>query len=169
VPQHPYYKFLTDSLPARNWLFWPFPYITINYASGRWFMTDMWERYHRKNGYRNIDQPQDANGPLYRVIMDRRRGAEPWVFWNEGAGQTWENWDNAVFSWMSEHATAVARIAVAVSMVVTVLTGAIVWKCCLRGRKEGMKTKAGLKTAVSLLSPDTTQSEQSFTKKNDLV
>ncbi|CRG86977.1 Mannosyl phosphorylinositol ceramide synthase SUR1 [Talaromyces islandicus] len=167
VPQHPYYKLLTDSLPSRNWLPWPFPYITINYNSGRWFQTDMWERYHRRNGYRN-SQKKDENGPLYRVIMDRRRGAEPWVFWIEGAGLTWENWDNSVFSWMSEHGSTVVRIVVAVGMVLAVLTGAIVWKCCLRGRKEGMKTKAGLKTAVSLLSPDTgQQSEDSAAAQKD--
>lgn len=98
--------------------------------------------------------------------MDSRRGAEPWVFWNEGAARTktWENWDNSVFAWMSENVEKVVRITIAVGMLLAVLTGVIVWKFCLRGRKEGMKTKAGLKTAVALLSLETGQSESSFAK-----
>ncbi|KAH8691630.1 glycosyltransferase sugar-binding region DXD motif-containing protein-domain-containing protein [Talaromyces proteolyticus] len=169
MPQHPYYQLLTDSLPSFNWLYWPFPYLTIQYASGGWFQTAIWEKYHRQNHYHNTDQPQDENGPLYRVIMDSRRGAEPWVFWNEGAGQTWENWDNSVFLWIGEHIYTVVRIVAAVSIVLVALIAALVWKCCLRGRKEGMKTKAGLKTAVSLISPQLTQSEDIFAKKHDAV
>jgi mannosyltransferase OCH1-like enzyme len=44
-PNHPFWNLLTQSLMPYNWN-WFFPYVTISYASGQWFVTSVWEEYH---------------------------------------------------------------------------------------------------------------------------
>jgi hypothetical protein len=85
--------------------------------------------------------------------MESRRGAEPWVFWNEGAGLTWEDWDFSIFHWIGENAAKVIRITVAVTVSLSLLTSLVVWRCCCRGRKVKSNATGGLKSVAALLTP----------------
>ena len=77
-----------------------------------------WNLVHSAGEGADQIHTSDANNKdqLYRVVMENRRGAEPWVFWNEGAGLTWENWDFSIFHWIGENAAKVIRITVAVTV-----------------------------------------------------
>ncbi|KAH9222529.1 hypothetical protein DL95DRAFT_420965 [Leptodontidium sp. 2 PMI_412] len=71
---HPFYKLLTKSLITYNYNY-IFPYITISYASGQWFETSIWEKYHAsllKTGVSEIDG-------------------------------SWVNWDNRFWLWVGDH------------------------------------------------------------------
>ncbi|RDW94964.1 hypothetical protein BP5796_00727 [Coleophoma crateriformis] len=94
-PNHPFWKLMTDSLQPYNYDYF-FPYVTISWASGQWFETDVWERYQRSHPLREEDQ-------IYRVMMDDRPGSDPWVFFTHERGGTWVNWDNRMFLWIGDH------------------------------------------------------------------
>lgn len=167
APHHPFYEYMTNNIWAYNLFYYPLPYLTVSYNSGRWFFTSMWEKYHDSVNRRNwnlvhsagegADQihTSDANNKdqLYRVLMENRRGAEPWVFWNEGAGLTWEQWDFSIFHWIGENAAKVIRIAVAVTVCLSLLTSLVVWRCCCRGRKVKSNATGGFKSVAALLTP----------------
>ena len=102
---------LTASVVPSSWNY-PFPYMTISYATGQWFETAVWEEYHRQLAQKPI--PPNVNGTqiraaggrdgvLHRVMMDMRPGAAPWVFFTQGRGGTWDNWDNHFFAWIGQH------------------------------------------------------------------
>lgn len=99
-PNHPFWSRLTLSLIRYNWN-WVFPYVTISYASGQWFETAIWEEYHAL-----LPKP-DANSAhehrLYRMMMDDRPTADPWVFFTQERGGTWVNWDNRMFLFIGDH------------------------------------------------------------------
>jgi inositol phosphorylceramide mannosyltransferase catalytic subunit len=98
APNHPFWKLLTDSLISYNYNY-IFPYMTISYASGQWFLTEVWERYHQL-----VRQGSAREGELLRVMMDDRLGRkEKWVFFTQERGGTWKNWDNAFFLWVGDH------------------------------------------------------------------
>ena len=101
-PNHPFWHHMTLSLLPYNW-HWPLPFVTIMYSSGQWFLTAIWEEYHAL-----LPRPEanlEHEHRLYRIMMDGRPDADPWVFFNhlEGGGGTWDNWDNALFSAIGEH------------------------------------------------------------------
>ncbi|KAF4595686.1 Mannosyl phosphorylinositol ceramide synthase SUR1 [Ophiocordyceps camponoti-floridani] len=93
-PEHPFWILMTDTLGlwARDFLL---PYITISYASGQWYETEMWQIYHARK------PPTEPD--LLRVMMDMRPSGAPWVFFTAGRGGTWDNWDNQVLGWMGNH------------------------------------------------------------------
>lgn len=105
APNHPFWKLTTESMMRYAWNY-PFPYITISYATGQWFLTDMWQRYHAGLA--------GGEPELTRVMMDMRPGAAPWVFFMHTQGGSWDNWDNHVFQWVGSH------------LIVTILAGAAV-------------------------------------------
>jgi len=92
--------------------------------------------------------PADASEEdnIYRVMMDMGEGGAKWVFFTQGRGGTWDNWDNHFFSyignvmvpWIARHTGGLAFGAV-------VVVGALVaWRWKGRGRgKRGYKTVAG--------------------------
>lgn len=93
-PNHPFWQRLTQSLIRYNWN-WIFPYATIHYASGQWFTTAVWEEYHAL-----LPDPKEnpeLEHRLYRLLMDDRPGADPWIFFTQERGGTWVNWDNMLF------------------------------------------------------------------------
>jgi len=45
----------------------------------------------------------NGEGKWYRVLMDSRPGTPEWVFWSQGRGGSWLNWDNGVFVWVGDH------------------------------------------------------------------
>jgi mannosyltransferase OCH1-like enzyme len=85
---------MTESIIPYAWNY-PLPYITISYATGQWFETEIWEKYHRQ-------LPKDEPA-LTRVLMDGRPGAPPWVFFSQARGGTWDNWDNYLFKWIGDN------------------------------------------------------------------
>ncbi|KAK6434422.1 hypothetical protein LTR95_009399 [Oleoguttula sp. CCFEE 5521] len=113
TPNHPFWHLMTDNLRSYAWRY-PLPYLTIVYASGQWFLTAMWNKYHRGL---TADQP-----PLIRISMDGRPGAPAWVFFTHTRGGTWDNWDNRLFGWIGDH-LLLASLAVTLSLgcVITVV------------------------------------------------
>ena len=107
-PDHPFWILLTEMLIPYAWKY-PLPYITVSYASGQWFETVAWEKYHHAR--------PSLTPPLTRIMMDGRPGSAPHTFFTQGRGQTWHHWDNALFSWIGCHLvwTAVCITAGAVS------------------------------------------------------
>lgn len=68
--------------------------MTISYASGQWFETEIWEKFHSSVSSEN---------QLYRVMMSYDPGSDPWIFFSEGRGGSWKNWDNSMFLWIGDH------------------------------------------------------------------
>jgi mannosyltransferase OCH1-like enzyme len=110
-PEHRFWRFVTHSLRRYDWNYL-FPYITISYASGQWFLTSMWEQYHQILPDSSAPTAEDPRlvpqKPLYRVIMDSRSPdgqgwVERWVFFNHGRGESWRDWDNDLFTWIGDH------------------------------------------------------------------
>lgn len=114
-PGHPFWKLLTDSLISYNYNYF-FPYITVSYASGQWFETDIWETYHSRL------PPDDATRQGYRLMMDERPGGDPWVYFTQERGGTWINWDNRFFLWIGDHLVSLA-------LGVATLVGLVIWTC----------------------------------------
>ncbi|KUJ17407.1 uncharacterized protein LY89DRAFT_696850 [Mollisia scopiformis] len=105
TPMHPFWVLLTDSLIPYNYNYL-FPYITISYASGQWFETAIWERYH---GSKKTMKEEEK---VYRIMMDDRVqdrvGEGKWVFFTQERGGTWVNWDNRLFLWVGDHLVLLA-------------------------------------------------------------
>ncbi|KAF2967258.1 hypothetical protein GQX73_g6318 [Xylaria multiplex] len=103
-PGHPLFYLLTESLIAWNWN-WILPYVIISYTSGQWFVTAMWERYHRLLSDGTV-KGFDGVGwkPLNHILMDTRPGEpDPFVFWSQEHGGSWDNWDSPWFGWLGSH------------------------------------------------------------------
>jgi inositol phosphorylceramide mannosyltransferase catalytic subunit len=74
--------------------------VTISFASGQWFETAISEAYHAVLPPRTEGQEVDM---LYRIMMDDRPRADPWIYFTQVRGGTWMNWDNAFFLWIGDH------------------------------------------------------------------
>jgi mannosyltransferase OCH1-like enzyme len=114
-----------------NWNYF-FPYVTISYATGQWFETEIWEAYHRSLPHMDVGSPERR---LYRILMDDRPAMDHWVFWSQGRGGTWNNDDNRMFLWIGDHLIIFA-------MGLTALMGSLLLyalRCIrsLRRRKDG--------------------------------
>lgn len=97
-PHHPFWALVTQSLMRYNWD-WFFPYVTISYASGQWFVTSVWEEYHAL-----LPRPSPGHDHRqHRLMMDDRGGAAPSVFFTQERGGTWINWDNRLFLAIGDH------------------------------------------------------------------
>ncbi|KAK4230420.1 nucleotide-diphospho-sugar transferase [Podospora fimiseda] len=99
-PNHPFWAHVTMSLIPYDWNYF-FPYVTISFASGQWFETAVWEKYHAM-----LPAPSenpDVEHRLYRLIMDDRPEADEWVFFTQERGGTWVNWDNRMFLEIGDH------------------------------------------------------------------
>ncbi|CZT48347.1 related to SUR1 protein [Rhynchosporium secalis] len=122
-PKHPFYDRLIRSLITYNYNYF-FPYITISYASGQWFETSVWEKYHAslpsllkgpmtskggQGGGSEFGKGEEMRG--FRIMMDDRPGTEPWIFFTQERGGSWVNWDNAFWLWIGEHLLLLAVVA----------------------------------------------------------
>lgn len=126
--QHPFWVRLTDALPHFNYNYF-FPYVTISYASGQWFETQIWQEYH-------ADRKTAADTEGVRIMMDEREGGAPWIFFTQERGGTWGNWDNRMFLWIGDHVALV--ILGAVGLISLVVWGIV--KCVKRsGARKGYK------------------------------
>ncbi|PFH56466.1 hypothetical protein XA68_16467 [Ophiocordyceps unilateralis] len=93
-PEHPFWILMTDSLAPWAGDF-VLPYVTISYATGQWYETELWQIYHA--------QKPNSEPDLLRIMMDMRPTGAPWVFFTAGRGGTWDNWDNQVLGWIGNH------------------------------------------------------------------
>lgn len=106
---HPFFILITENLTRWN-LNYLLPYVTVMFASGQWFVTAMWEKYHanlspdgttiRGLGFADV---VEATGPLHRVLMDMRPGADPWVFFTQAAGESWADWDYVLLKVLGDY------------------------------------------------------------------
>ncbi|KAF8850223.1 hypothetical protein BDZ45DRAFT_662027 [Acephala macrosclerotiorum] len=111
APNHPFWVMMTESLIPYNYGY-GFPYVTISYASGQWFETAVWERYHLEQEEKvKLGEKVGEEELIYRVWMDDRpvseggkgSGKEGWKFFSQERGGTWVNWDNRLFLWVGDH------------------------------------------------------------------
>lgn len=139
-PGHPWFMLLTENLIPWNWN-WFLPYVIISYSSGQWFVTAMFERYHRLlQSDHTVKGFEGTWAPLHHVLMDSRPGHDPWVFWTQVHGGTWTNWDSAMFGWIGENILIIVGGAVAFGA----LTIWCCCRCCARQKKsDGYKPLEG--------------------------
>lgn len=107
-PNHPFWIMLTNSIISYAWNY-PLPFLTISYATGQWFETEIWEKYHA--------QLPATERPLTRILTDAPPGDPETIFFfrdEEGGGGTWTNWDNIMFDWIAYHNTEFISIIVLV-------------------------------------------------------
>ncbi|KZZ93808.1 Glycosyltransferase, DXD sugar-binding motif protein [Moelleriella libera RCEF 2490] len=118
-PGHPFWELVTNSLKSYSWNYL-LPYLTISYATGQWFLTDVWQTYHAK--IKGKKEP-----PLTRIMMDMRPGAAPWTFFTATEGGSWNNWDNDVFGWIGSHLVIVV-FGGAAALALQVAVFCLTWK-----------------------------------------
>lgn len=93
-PNNTYWILMTDSLMGYSWNY-PLPYVTISYATGQWYETEIWNAYLWQ-------ETGDGPEPV-RILTDGRPGAAEPVFFYYTGGETWHNWDNRMFGWIGEN------------------------------------------------------------------
>lgn len=124
MPQHPFYQLLTDSLIPYSWSY-IFPYLTISYATGQWFETAIWEKYHERLLF---TQTEDIYAmPLHRVMMDLRPGAARWVYFFQGEGETWHTWDIHVFGRLGSSLVYFVTVVIPTTAYRLAIVWLIVW------------------------------------------
>lgn len=145
-PGHRFWVTMTDSLRAYDWN-WGFPYVTISYASGQWFETAVWERYHlgleRKVKF---GEKVGEEEKIYRIWMDDRSvseggkggGKEGWKFFTQERGGTWINWDNRLFLWVGDHLMLLLGLGI-VFLNAWIVVG--VRYCCRYSAREAVARK----------------------------
>lgn len=106
---HSFFSLLTDNLAPWQVSYF-LPYVTIMYASGQWYFTAMWEKYHSLLSR----EPATLHGtkkpglaPLHHILMDMRPDSDPWVFFTQVDGNSWANWDNRIFSFIGDHIASI--------------------------------------------------------------
>ncbi|KAK3358518.1 glycosyltransferase family 32 protein [Lasiosphaeria ovina] len=127
-PHHPYWAMMTNSLIPWGYKY-PFPYFTVHYSSGQWFETAIWEIYHEQ-----LPARPNQEDRLYRVMMDNRVGGARWVFFTEGRGGSWDNWDNHLFSFMGNR-----FVPWVVANFIFIILGAVAVAAMIWYRKGGLK------------------------------
>ncbi|KAK0627958.1 nucleotide-diphospho-sugar transferase [Immersiella caudata] len=131
-PGHPFWQLIVDSLIPWSF-YYILPYFTIHYASGQWFVTAIWNKY-----FSRMPADVDEEDNIYRVMMDMGEGGARWVFFTQGRGGSWDNWDNYFFSYIGNVMVPwIVRNVLWFPVVGAVVFGGLYW---LRGRSvRGMK------------------------------
>jgi mannosyltransferase OCH1-like enzyme len=125
TPLHPFWAKVTDSLIPFNYNYL-FPYVTISYASGQWFLTDVFEKHFSTlKGKKGAVGREGGvgKGEVVRIMMDTRErieGEGKWVFFTQERGGSWVNWDNYLFSWVGDYGVWILGV-------MTVLGGVLWW------------------------------------------
>jgi inositol phosphorylceramide mannosyltransferase catalytic subunit len=120
------------------------------YNSGQWYLTAVWEQYHRllsTDG--KLPGVKGTWAPLHRILMDGRPGADPWIFFNHGGhGGTWGAGDDWFWAWVGVHwIEFVAEVSGAIVFV------CLACVCCVRfysRRKRAKGYKAVSREDVDL-------------------
>ncbi|KAI1822716.1 nucleotide-diphospho-sugar transferase [Xylaria intraflava] len=137
-PDHPLFHLLTGSLTSWNWN-WILPYVIISYTSGQWFVTAMWEKYHSLLSARGTVSGFEGTGwaPLHYISMDTRPNApEPFVFWTQEHGGTWDNWDSAWFGWLGNNIwLVIGRVVGGILVLILSVTGCVFYRRWSAGRR----------------------------------
>ncbi|CAG8962161.1 hypothetical protein HYFRA_00005208 [Hymenoscyphus fraxineus] len=118
TPSHPFFTLLTNSLPSYSYNY-VFPYMTVAYASGQWFLTAIWEQYHGMVSIAaSLNEEEGGEWEvlgvksdmrLHRVMMEEGKEDE-WALFSKGRGGSWVRWDNRVFGWVEDHVILVPLI-----------------------------------------------------------
>lgn len=112
-PGHPLFVTITENLIRWNFNYL-LPYVTVMFASGQWFMTAMWEKYHSDlSADGTIRGSADAGAgwkPLHRILMDMRPGADSWVFFDQVAGESWADWDYRILKIIGDHIVVIVLL-----------------------------------------------------------
>ncbi|KAI0472231.1 nucleotide-diphospho-sugar transferase [Xylaria cf. heliscus] len=144
-PGHPFFTLLTESLIPYNWN-WILPYIIVSYTSGQWFVTAIWEQYHWLLSSDGSVKGFDGNGwgPLHHILMDMRPDQpDPYIFWTQEHGGSWDQWDNVWFGWIGSHINLVIEYVVGAIVVTALLITSCVFGCryyaARRNRAKGYK------------------------------
>lgn len=111
-PGHPFFVLLTASLDHWNWDYL-FPYVTIMFASGQWYLTAIWEEYHSLleadgsvRGFKD-----DSWRPLSRVLNDLRPGADRLIFFTQTTGESWADWDYRLLKAIGDYILVIVAFA----------------------------------------------------------
>ena len=129
MPNHPFWQLLTDSLIPYNYNYF-FPYITISYASGQWFETAIWQKYHASLP---LAASSKEDKRLHRLMMDDRPGAAQWIFFTQERGGSWVNWDNRLFLLIGDH---LILLMLGIAFLAG-LIGWVGWTCLTRRNLNG--------------------------------
>ncbi|QGA12364.1 hypothetical protein EYB26_000008 [Talaromyces marneffei] len=115
TPEHPFFVIITENL-IRWKLNYLLPYVTVMLCSGQWFLTAMWEKYHSDlspdSTVRGFANAKIGWKPLHRILMDMRPGADPWVFFNQVAGESWADWDYRILKAIGDHIVLIILLVV---------------------------------------------------------
>jgi len=132
-PEHPWFHLLTNNLIPYDWN-WLLPYVVVMYCTGQWYVTAIFEKYHSLLAADGTVRGFDGVGwaPLHHILMDGRPGADPWVFFTQVRGGSWDDWDKAMFDWIGDHILLVIFGVVG-------LVGLAVWRCCCRRAPRDLK------------------------------
>jgi inositol phosphorylceramide mannosyltransferase catalytic subunit len=80
---------------------------------------------------------------IYRVMMDMGEGGARWVFFTQGRGGSWDNWDNHFFSYIGNVMVPwIVRNVWWFPVVGAVLVGGLVW--LRRSGRKGYKVVADM-------------------------
>lgn len=64
-------------------------------------MKEHWHGDALGHGEKEVAEQKEKQ--LYRIMMDSRPEADPWIFFTQHRGETWVNWDNDFFLWIGDH------------------------------------------------------------------
>jgi hypothetical protein len=137
APRHPFWELMVASLQRydHNYVF---PFVSVMWGAGQWMQTQVWEQYHRDvvparraAGGKGDGQGGNAYGQLYRLMRDTRPGAPPPLFFTQGRGRSWDDWDKIYLEWIGDHIVLVLLGGFALGVGCLAL---LVRCCCVRRR-----------------------------------
>jgi hypothetical protein len=113
APRHPFWELVIRELERYQRWWYVLPFVDVMWGAGQWMETQVWEEYHRvvlparrradwKDG-NDVDGLGDGDGELYRLMRDTRPGAPPPLFFTQGRGRSWDDWDKVYLEWMGDH------------------------------------------------------------------
>lgn len=118
-PNHPFWVMVTENIQSYAHEY-ALPYITINYATGRWFESIIWEKYHTEN------PNGEAAVPLTRIRMDRHPDVDlDLPIFTIGRRNGLES-DHGMLEWAGEHLRLIALLG----FVAMGLLGGLVFAIC---------------------------------------
>jgi inositol phosphorylceramide mannosyltransferase catalytic subunit len=139
TPKHPFWEFMTLELQRYN-MNYVFPFVSVMWGAGQWMQTQVWERWHREilparrrlaSRAGDVDGVGEGNEDLFRLMRDTRPGAPPPLFFTQGRGRSWDDWDKVYLEWIGDHIVLVLFSGFAISVCALAL---LVRCCCWRRR-----------------------------------
>jgi inositol phosphorylceramide mannosyltransferase catalytic subunit len=140
APNHAFWELMTSQLQRYD-IWYVFPFVSVMWGAGQWFETQIWEYYHRVilparrgSGWKMSEEGEwqrEGDGQLFRLMRDTRPGAPPPLFFTQGRGRSWDDWDKIYLEWIGDHIVLVLFGGFALGFGAIAL---LVRYCCLRRR-----------------------------------